>query len=451
MAGFGDLFGEGSIGQQFLVWQVLGQIVGAAIQPGVTEVGKLVNSAVPTTPLSPADAAGMTARGLIDNGTGEDIANDSGIGGQDFSKLVMAALSSPDMGAVIAAYQRSIITAGSGDPTEASLHGAYADNGIRPDWWPVLDKLTVQIPSVAEVMNAWLEGQIEEPEANTRYLAAGGDPTWFQTSYNANGQAPTPTQALELLNRGIIKQYGTGPGETSYQQAFLEGPWRNKWLTPFLALANYLPPPRTVTAMYHSGQLTHDQAAVYLADQGLDSDLVTAYLSKSSTATTATEKVLAKADVVSLYKDKLITHDDAISHLVALKYTASDAALILEIADLSAIKSALTAGVARVRTLYLAHKITETDAAASLVQLGVTTAQAAEIIDTWALTSVQTTKTLTAAEILGGWYYEVISTADVITQLMALGYDETDAWILLTVKNKDPIPGSPLPVVKNTS
>lgn len=447
MSGISDLFKADGTIAQFMLWNVLTQLLAPVLNPVIAELGIDVNQKFPIVPLSPSDAANLVARGFETEGTGKQIASFSGTSGENFDRLVDLAKHAPDLGAAIAALQRGYIPAGSDDPATVSFHGALTEAGIREEWFPVLDKLVVQIPTVAEVMNAWLEGQITEDEARTRYLAAGGDPTWFQTSYDANGEAPTPVQALEMLNRGLIPEEGTGPDSISYHQAFLEGPWRNKWFAPFLALRNYLPPPRTVTAMYHSGQLTHDQAAHYLTVQGLDPDLVVAYLSASSSTKTLTDKVLAKSDILALYKDKLLTRADAQTHLEALKYSASDANLILEISDLSAIKTALTAGVARLRTLFLAHKITEQDAQQSLVTLGIPAAQATQIIDTWQLTAVQETKTLTVAQIEGGWYYDVITTADAIDQIMALGYDETDAWILLTIKNKDPIKGSPLKVV----
>lgn len=445
MPGLSDLFGKGSIGEQFLVWGVFQQIIGAAIGPGVTEISKLVNSAAPVVPLSVTDAASLVARNLIDNGTGTDIANDNGIGNDDFEKLVKAAGSAPALALAVEAFQRQLIGQGGNDPLGVSLEGALTDAGIRPAWHPIIEKLAVQIPTGAEVMNAWLEGQITEGEAHDRWLKAGMDPTWFQTAYDANGQAPTPVQALELLNRGIIPERGTGPTSVSYEQAFLEGPWRNKWLESFIALRYYYPPPRTVTAMYHSGQLTHEQAADYLVKQGLTGALAEAYLSPSKTTTTTTAKTLTESQVVALYKDKVFTRPEAITHLEALKYNAADADYILQLTDVSTAAAALTQGISSVRTLFEAGKITETTAEASLVTLEIPAAQAKEIITTWALTRSVTIKTLTASQIESAWYYELIKADDALAQLQALGYDELDAYLVLAIRNKGPIKGVPRP------
>lgn len=443
--GIGGLFGKGSTAEQFLIWGVLQQIIQPLLNPATTELGKLVNSVTPVIPLSAQEAADLVARKLIDHGTGYDAANDNGTGSDDFNHMITGASHAADLGAAIAAYQRGLIGTGTYDGNEVSLNGALADAGVREAWTPILEQLATQIPTVAEVMNAWLEGQITEDEAHTRYLAAGGDPTWFQTSYDANGQAPTPSQALELLNRGIIGESGTGPESTSYEQAFLEGPWRNKWLKPFEALRYYLPPPRTVTAMYHGGQLTHDTAASLLVKQGLTAELAAAYLSPSHSSAAAADKHLAKGDLLALYADGLMSRVDAISGLEALKYSAHDAALIVELQDVRTSAAQVTAGVTRTRTLYNAGKLTDQAAEHSLALLGIATAQAKDMVDTWAVTDVAPVRVLSASQIDQAWGYGLISTPAALAQLEALGYDPHDAWILLSIKNKGPIKGTPEP------
>lgn len=445
MAGLGDLFGKGSIGEQLFVWGLLSQVVQALTAPGVTELGYASNSTFPNQVLPPAELAELVARTLNDPGSAANDAQKAGISNDRFDKLVKGATHAPDLGAVITAFQRKLIGSGVQDGNDVSLFGALTDAGIRQGWHSVLEALAVQIPTVAEVMNAWLEGQISEEEARTRYLAAGGDPTWFQTSYNANGEAPTPVQALELWNRGIIPENGTGPDAVSYEQAFLEGPWRNKWLPAFKALREYLPPPRTVTAMYHQGQLTHDRAAELLIKQGLAPDLAAAYLSPSSGHAATTEKTLAKTDITALYGDGLMSKTDALAALEALKYTAHDAALILELIDVRINAQQVTAGVSRTRTLFAAGKLTEAQARTALTDLGVAATQAAGIVDTWAVTGATEVRSLTAAQIEAAWFYQLISTTDALDQLVSIGYDALDAWLLLSIRNKGPLTDVPRP------
>lgn len=444
--GLGGLFSNaGSAAGQLFIWNVLGAVVGALMLPVVQDLQQGALSADSNTPITPDVMAGMVARSIQTLTQGQGEANKSGVSADRFDLAVSAAQSPIPLSMALDAFNRGLIGQGSPDVTTASLDGALADAGLRPQWLPIVRQLAVQIPTVAEVMNAWLEGQITEDEARTRYLAAGGDPTWFQTSYDANGEAPTPDMLLELLNRGVIPQDGTGPASVSYQQGFLEGPWRNKWLAPMLALREYYPPPRTITAMYHDGQLSHDQALDYLIKQGLSTDLATAYLAPSKSATATTEKALAKTDILSLYTDGLMTRDKAAAALVALGYPPDEAELLLELQDFRERKTQLTAGVDRVRTLYQSDKLTKAQAVAELAALDVDGATASDLVDTWSVTTAVAVKGLTAAQTVDAWYYQLVTVQDAARMLETLGYDEIDAWLLLSIKAKGPVPGLPKP------
>lgn len=434
MASLGGVFGEGSTARQLLVWQVLAQVIAALAAPGFTELTKLTNSAAPVMPLDPGMAAEAAARQHLTPAAAADHATDSGFGGEVFGIMQKLAEHAPDLSAAYELYRRKAIPEGTTDPGQASLRGALTDAGIPERWHDAMVELATSIPTQAEVLNAWLEGQIPEAEARHRLQLAGMDPAWIDSAYNANGQAPTPTQALELLNRGIIPERGTGPHSVSYQQSFLEGPWRNKWLEPFLALAEYLPPPRTVTAMYHSGALSHDRAASLLSKQGLAPDLVAAYLAKTATTTAPTEHHLAKSEITTAYADGLMTKAQALTGLRALKYTEHDAALVLQLVDVRVKTSQLNNGVSRVRTLFSGGKLTEQEARNLLHKLGLDADQASAAVQTWHLTQSTSTKVLSASQVEAAVYYQLLRAEDGIRLLMAMGYDEFDAWMSLAIR-----------------
>ncbi len=425
MPSFSDFIGKaGGSAEQLFLWGVLSQVVQALTGPYMAALAQAMLTEDPNTPLSPAEAAGLVARGLITADHGAGSAAKAGVAASVFTDMVKAASSAPDLGTLVAAMQRRLIPAGSDDPEQLSLYGGLTDAGIRPEWHDVIAKLTVQIPTGPEVMNAWLEGQIGRDEAHRRWLESGSDPTWFQTAYDANGEAPTPVQALELLNRGIIPLHGTGPGATSYEQAFLE----------------------TVTAMFHGGQLTHDQAATLLMKQGLSQELATAYLAPAHTSTaTATEKHLAKTDVLTLYADKIMPRAAAVKALVSLKYTAADAGLLLDLVDLRQTTAQLRAGVTRVRALYQSQKIDAAGATAALHELGITHADAVTLIDTWRITQSHTVKILTPSQIENAVYYDLITETEGMARLMTEGYDEADAWLALSVRLHSPLKTVPRP------
>lgn len=436
MAGFGDLFSKGSTAEQFLIWGVLMQVLQPLLLPFTTELQKLVLSAAPTIPISANDAAEAVARGFIDSGTGQDKGNDNGIGEHDFTLLTKLSSHAPDLSMAFELYRRKAIPLGSDSPSSVSLKGALTDAGIPEDWHDRIADLAVSIPSQAEVLNAWLEGQIDKPEAVHRLKLAGMDPEWIDTAYATNGQAPTPMEALSLLNRKIIPEHGHGQGVVSYDQAFLEGPWRNKWRDAFRALGEYLPPPRTVTAMYHQNALTHDKAAELLTKQGLSQPLVEAYLTKSQSVTHATERHLTTSQITKAYEDGLLTDAQAVKALVALKFSDHDARVILKLVDIRAKTTQLNNGVTRVRSLYEDAKLTADQAVALLVDLKLDRTQAQAMVRVWHLTVSTRTKALSVSQIESAVYYGIISATAGIQKLQALGYDEADAWLAIAVRQR---------------
>src|SRR5439155_1202130 len=142
-----------------------------------------------------------------------------------------------------------------------------------------------------------------------------------------------------------------------FEQAFLEGPWRNKWLDAYRALSQYLPPPRTITAMYREGSLSHDQAASLLQRQGVPPELVTAYLSSGSAQKVEKGRDLAQAAMLALYRDRITDRGQAAAMLQSIKYDAHEADYLLKVVDLEVAQRFMTAAVGRVHSLYVGHKI----------------------------------------------------------------------------------------------
>lgn len=448
MPSLSDFFGKGSIGEQLLVWGVLNQLFGAAINPAIIDITQAVNSLDPVVALSPEQLAIAAVRKIIDPGNAESEAAKSGIGGGRFTELTELAQQPPGLSLILAAYQRSQAATGGATDAPVDIDAALADQGINELYWPMIKALSVTIPTAAEVLNAWLEGQIEESEAVARITATGLDPTWIQTAYNANGQAPTPVEALELWNRGIIAEDGTGPDATSYEQAFLEGPWRNKWLDSFKALRFYIPPPRTVQAMLREGTIDVAQATTWLNASGVYGDTLAAFLKSTSHAASTTQRELSRTDVVDLYEGQLISSDQAISDLTALKYTADDARLIIALADQKQATAATKSAVTRLKNLFLAGTNSAAASKAALAALGIPDAQIANLIAVWGLEQAATVRTLTEAQIVAAWYYELFA-ADAptnqqiaVSRLTQLGYSVDDATLLIEIRNKGPLTGA---------
>jgi len=435
MAGLGGILGNNVI-QQLFLYQVVGQLIGAALTPYTNAIANQLNSATPLVPLSPADVAEATLRNITVPGSAEHEASLSGVSPERFAVMAQLAGNAPDPGSLAIALRRGIID-----------HGRFIkgvqQGRLRDEWADVVQALSVVQPSPQAMLDAYLEGQISESEARTLYAKLGGDPAFFDILYHTQGQAPTPTQALELANRGIIPWGGTGPNAVSYEQAFLEGPWRNKWEPAFRKLGQYLPPPRTVTAMLHDGSLSVAQATKLLEQQGLTPELAAAYVASASHTKTTKAKELAETTVLQLYRDRIISRAQAAGFVHDLGYTTEQADYILQVEDLRVAERYITAAVSRVHTLYVGHKLTDAQARQALADFGVDNAQAGDLVDLWTHERAANVRELTPAEVANAMVHEIIGQDAAQAKLVDMGYSPHDAWVYLSVHAKKALPSEP--------
>jgi hypothetical protein len=439
----GDLFGEDSAVRQILIWQVAAQIIGALMQPGLNEVTQLVYQVAQTVPLSADEAADLVVRGFLTEGDGAGIAARNGVSAGDFHLMVKNHAEAPSPEQLVEALRRKIIPADAGSPDGVGVKQGIAEGHLSDKWADMLIALGEVPIGIADAVDGVVESQISFEQGAQIAYQNGLSQESFQTLINIRGNPPSPTQLGEMVHRGVIPLRGTGPDVTSFQQGIAESAWKNKWEPAFEAIMEVLPAARSVTAMLRDGALTSAQAAAIWKAQGYGPDTVTAFLHEASKAKTSAAHALAKSDILKLYVDRVITHDQALTLLEQHGYEAHDAAYELQVQDLHAAIAAETAAVAKIKTLFIARKISKATASAALDTLQVVHTQRDQLLGTWDLERGLNVKTLTAAEIVDAWNYEVLTTPEALAELQAVGYTAFDAWVLLSVKNKAALSGRP--------
>lgn len=451
MSGLTDALGGKGALTQFFVWQVAGQIVQALMGPALAEIAQGINGEFPVLDLSPADLAQLVARSYKDSASAAEEAKRSGISPEKFAELVHLAAEPLSAGDLAVALRRGLIVDSGLGAGSTSFQQGMAEGRIPNKWHDLVKELAVQWPSPTDALDALLEGQVSHADGLALYKRLGGDPQFFDVLFNTRGSAPTPIEALEMANRGIIPWSGTGPGATTFEQAFLEGPWRNKWLKPYEGIGHYLPPPRTVTAMVAAGSLTDTEALDLLVKQGLTAALAAAYIHDAHNQKSTAERELTVSQLLDMYEVGLIAQADVTPVLQALRYSAESIGWLFAFRDLRRAIAATNAAVSRIHTLYVGYKITSQVALASLNALKVPPTQVQAIVSTWDIERTASLKVLTAAQIADAWSAAIIGEPEALSELQSIGYTPRDAWILLSIKNKGPLdhppPLGPAPIV----
>lgn len=403
-----------------------GEIVTSLQLAGFTETWARHLLTLAKVPLSPAEAALAVVRGVLTLDQAQEAAAQSGVDVDDLGVMVANTGDAPAVEELLSLWRR-------GHVDDATLERGIRQSRLRDEWIPTIKQLGVMPPSPAEVLESLVKGQTDRATAQRRYTEAGGDPTWFETALTTAGASPSPVELGTLAKRGIIPWDGEGPDVVSFRQGFLEGHWRNKWEPAFRSLAEYLPPPRTITAMVHEGSITRERALVMLQQTGLSAELAAAYVSSGSHQKTAKHRELAATEVETLYEDKAIDRGKAVALLEALGYDEHEAGLLLYLADVRRYRKFVEQAIGRVHTEYTAHHIDRSTASAELDRVGVPSAQRDDLLKLWAGEREIRTKTLTWAQVHTALKKEVITEEEAIRRAIELGYTEKDAKILVQI------------------
>jgi hypothetical protein len=463
--GVSDLFGESGVARQFLIYGVGYEIARSLLQPlfvaistdqwqhaierGDTRVYQ---------PLAPADLADMRIRGIVDDTFAKSEAAKSGIRPQDFDRMYLDHGEPPPLMLILELFRRGYVPWTAGPIPAISAENAIKEGRIRDEWIDVLRRAQFTPPSVADAVNAVVRNQITRDQGialayfaglGTRGLSVpeGADTTDTETAfdvlYHTTGRPPAPTELAEMVWRGTIPVHGRGPDATTFEQGIYEGDLKDKWEKPLEDILIKYPALYEIRVLLEHGAISPEQAATYLKKQGYLPDVATALAQDATSQAIITDRLLTEANLKALYENGTITETQALTMLTQIGYPPTAAKFVVASWDLDVAWRAMSAAVNKVGTYYIAHKITADQAAENLRRLGVPESQIAPTIKDWTVSLTSNVKLLTESQIADAWYYGIVTQTEALAELGAIGYTPFDAWVVLSVKNKGPLPGKP--------
>lgn len=395
--------------------------------------------------LSAPDAASAVVRNFMTAADGAATAAKTGVDPATFDVLVHLSGDAPGPQQLAEALRRGAITAAGTGPASTSFEQGIAEGRLANKWAPVIQALSKLWPTPVDALAARLKGAFDDQTAIALYEQLGGDPQFYPWLLFAEGDGPTPDQAAAMLRRGIIPEHGTGPDAVSYDQAFLESRWRNKWSPAFLAMSQYVPNPREVVTLLKDGAVDKPTAAAWMKQAGADDATIAAFIAEADATAISDYKGLTTQSVLNMYYQRLISQDDTTTILESLHVSPQAVPLMLAYADLQRAIAQQNTAITRIGNLYAARKITQATAKQALIAMQVPTAGIDDIIATWQIENSVSVKLLTEAQIVDAWAASIMDDQTAITELINIGYTPYDAWVVLSIKNKAPLGEPPAP------
>lgn len=368
-------------------------------------------------PLSPADVADMVVRGIMSEADGAKVASESGMTSSDFDLLVLDTGEPIALMQLLEAKRRGFID-------EARLRRGILQSRIRNEWIDVAEKLAYEPMSVADAVNAVVQNHMSQQQGESIAQQNGLEPGMFGILYETAGEPLSRTEMEELYNRGLVTQ-------DDVNQALRESRVKNKYVDLAFQLHRKIPPIFTVQRALAHGAISHDQAVTVVMESGYTKSDAEWIVAAGSAQATTSQKTKVISAVEAMYVDNMISSADAVAALKAQGLSAADADAAVTASEFRREARITTQVLSSIRTRYVGRKVTRNVASGLIDNIGLPTSQRDTLLNLWDIELSANTRALTEAQIVKAVAKQLITSDDGLARLVAMGYSDTDATLLL--------------------
>lgn len=368
-------------------------------------------------PVSVADAALAVLRGNISNAEGVAIAAENGYSESNFNILIGNTGEPPGLMQLLEGYRRGFID-------QATLKDGILQSRYRNEWIPLLEQLRYEPMSVADAVNAVVQAQMDMATGEKIADENGLTPGAFQTLYNTAGEPLSRTEVEELFNRGLMS-------EAEVIQALRESRLKNKYNEHAFELHQKIIPIYTIERALRYGGIGHSDAVRIAMESGYSETDATTIVNSGSAQRMQTYRDKVVVAVQALYEDNIIPQAKAVSIVSGMGYSQTEASFIMQSSEFRREAKFISQVVQGIKAKYLGRHITRNEAIGLIDKAGIQAAQRDYLMSLWDVEYGAYTKMLTEAQVQKAVKLQLIAPAAGLDRLIAMGYSETDAALLI--------------------
>lgn len=370
--------------------------------------------------LLPPDLAALAVlRSVISEAQGQAIAARSGVSAADF-RIILEDTGEPlGLEQLLEARRRNFID------TPRLVRGILQSR-VRNEWVDVAERLAFSPPSTADAIQGVVQGHLPFAQGESISLQNGLEPGNFQWMYETAGEPLSRTELEQLYNRGLVS-------EATVKQGLRESRLKNKYVDDAFLLHERLPEPRQIVSALTHGAITKADAMSLLRKAGFSPASAAILIKEGSNARVSTHHGLTLAEIRALYTDRLASAAQAETWLIALGYDSPDVHRLFALWDFLAQAALIRQATGVVRSKFVSRHIDEQHAVLELDQLGIPANARDRYLRIWKLEQQATTRLLSEAQIIKAVKLKLKGTSEAwgLTRLVQLGYDASDALLLL--------------------
>lgn len=273
--------------------------------------------------LTVSDLANAVVQNQMSNDSASAMAHKLGMDNEQFQILVNVNGSPPGAETMLQAWNR-------GFATESEVDQALKESRLKNKYNEMVKKLRFAIPGISDLIRFMVREAFDDnisakfgydaeyPDRVNEFLTKNGlDPDWGKRYWRAHWELPSPTQAYEMLHRGLIT---VSDLESLLKTADYPPFWRDK-----LVAISYNPFTRVdVRRMFRLGILDHDGVFKSYKDIGYDNDHAEKLTQFTVADVRKEQKDLSQSQLFGLFEDGIISENELTESLNKLGYDATE-------------------------------------------------------------------------------------------------------------------------------
>lgn len=369
------------------------------------------------TPVSVADAALAVLRGNITQDQGNSIAAENGYTQDSFNILIGNTGEPPGLEQLLEGFRRGFIDAD-------TLKRGILQSRYRDEWIPLLEQLRYEPMSTADAVNATVQSQIAQADAEKIASQNGLEPGYFQVLLNTAGEPLSRTELEQLYNRGLITK-------DQVIQGLKESRLKLKYNDMAFQLHEKLLDPSVLQHAVLYGTISQSDAVKTAMTFGYTKDDATTLIAAAANQRLQVYRDRVVSSLTTMIEDNLMSPEAASQVIVGLGYSQADATFIVESASFHQTAKLTNTVVTELRTKFISHRITAQETSGYLDAIGIQSAQRDNLLALWSVEAAAYVRTLTEAQIVKAVNNTLITPDQGLTRLMDLGYSQNDATLLL--------------------
>lgn len=356
-------------------------------------------------------------QGIRSEGDAKEIAQYNGYRSAAFDVLYDLTENFPPIEALLTLWRRNEVP-------ESYVDLVLRRMGYSPASIELLKSLRYAPMSPASAIAAATQNQITKEQLASLLAENGIDPTWTEVLYQTEGATMPPDMANRLFREGRIDQ-------AKYEEILTESNLKNKYV-PLMALLRYrVPPMRTIISAYRKKLILRDYAAEALGKLGFDEVVQQWMLDEAETSGTAGTHHLSLQQDIALYEAELRTREETVAAIVAIGWAPDIADLEIQLADHRKSVARQSRSANAIGSRYVSWKIDRHAASVALDALQLPTTARDEALAAWDIEREERRPRLTEAQLHRAYKAHNMSAADAQVELLAMGYTDRHAAIIL--------------------